>query len=117
MSVRSSAFLIVFLAFGSVANAQVNPPVVDIMRGDANGDGKVNAADMVFINNWLFNEGPCPPCMDAADVNDDGRVNVADLSYLQTYLYMNGPAPLPPFPYCGHDPTSDYLSCNSWSCP
>src|SRR5215510_5853080 len=116
MSVRVGLFLIVFMAIGKSAFAQYTP-LPDIMRGDANGDGKVNSADMVYIENYLFSGGPTPPCLDAADVNDDGRVTIADVTYLQLYLYMAGPLPPAPFPYCGRDPTPDYLSCSSWSCP
>jgi hypothetical protein len=88
----------------------------DILRGDANNDGQVNISDSIAINNWLFNGGSQPPCMDAADVNDDGRVDVSDSAYLNTFLFQGGPPPAPPYPNCGQDPTFDYLTCSSSAC-
>ena len=50
-------------------------PSVDV-PGDANGDGMVNADDILaVISAW----GPCPPGDCPADVNGDGVVNTDDL--------------------------------------
>lgn len=32
-----------------------------VMRGDANGDGVINSADIVYLINYLFKGGPPPP--------------------------------------------------------
>jgi hypothetical protein len=66
-------------------------------RGDANGDGAVDQADAVFIQNWLFLGGPASTCFDAADINDDTKVNLSDPIYLYNFLYQGGPAPPPPY--------------------
>ncbi len=97
------------------------PALVDltdiILRGDANNSLLVNAADATYINNWLFQGGPAPSCIDAADANDDGQVDITDSIYLLNWIYSGGPAPPSPGPYnCGTDPTSDSLSCVHSSC-
>ena len=64
------------------------------MRGDVNGDGVINAGDVVYLINYLFIDGPPPiPSEAAGDVNCDGLVNVPDVVYLINYLYIGGPPP------------------------
>ncbi len=86
------------------------------LRGDANNSGTVETADANYINNYLFQGGPAPSCMDQADVNDDGQVDISDSIYLMYYMQSGGPPPPAPFPTCGKDPTSDSLGCNSSQC-
>ncbi|MBN1419681.1 MAG: dockerin type I repeat-containing protein, partial [Planctomycetes bacterium] len=88
------------------------------VRGDANGDGRVNISDASSLLQFLFNDGATPGCLKAADANDDGRVNVSDPSYLLIqYLFADAPTPPPaPFPLCGTDPTDDPLGCESYTC-
>lgn len=62
--------------------------------GDANSDGGVNIADIVYLVNYLFKTGPLPlPILDSGDANCDGGVNVADIIYLVAYLFKAGPKP------------------------
>jgi hypothetical protein len=62
--------------------------------GDANGDGMINSADVVYLINYLFVAGPTPiPRLEAGDVNCDGAVNSADVVYLINYLFVAGPPP------------------------
>ncbi len=55
-------------------------PIVEVpvLAGSLNGDGKVDLADGVYILNWLFREGPPPPCLLAADFNGDGKIDSSD---------------------------------------
>ncbi len=62
-------------------------------RGDANGDGTVNVADIVFLINYLFIGGAAPPSFSEADVNCDGTLNVADAVFVINYLFVGGPVP------------------------
>ena len=87
------------------------PAAPTFLRGDANDDGSVNVADVVFILNWLFVAGVDPACMDAADVNDDGTIQISDATYLLAFVFSPGPAPPPPFGTPGPDPTDDLLGC------
>lgn len=63
------------------------------IRGDANGDGVVNVADVVYLVNYLYRGGDPPIPMEAGDANCDGIVNVADVVYLVNYLYRGGDPP------------------------
>ncbi|KPL04142.1 MAG: hypothetical protein AMJ73_04585, partial [candidate division Zixibacteria bacterium SM1_73] len=67
--------------------------IIDYIFGDANGDGVVNSADVVYLINYLFKGGPAPEPMAAGDSNDDCVINSADVVYLINYLFKGGPAP------------------------
>ena len=62
-------------------------------RGDVNGDGTIDIADVVYLINYLFIDGPAPNPLDAGDANCDGTVDIADVVYLINYLFIDGPPP------------------------
>jgi hypothetical protein len=95
----------------SAADLDVLIDRVTFVRGNANGDGRINLSDVNFIINRLFKSGPAPRCLDAADVNDDGKINLSDVIYLAAYLFQSGRRPPAPFPLDGDDPTADKLGC------
>jgi hypothetical protein len=64
-----------------------------LQRGDANGDGVINSADVAYLINYLFISGPAPIPIEAGDANNDGAVNSADVAYLINYLFVSGPPP------------------------
>ena len=67
-----------------------------VLCGDANGDQKIDIADVVHLINYLFIGGPppeCNPITACGDVNLDGEVNIADVVYLLNYLFLGGPPP------------------------
>ena len=84
----------------------------EFIRGDANYNGRVTISDPVYLLNYLFVQGPEPPCGDAADANDDGALDLSDAIAMLKYLFAGGeiPPPSPPGPP-GHDPTMDHLDC------
>ena len=49
------------------------------MKGDANGDGVVNDADVKDVASFIMGKTPKGFNKDAADVNNDNKVNVADI--------------------------------------
>jgi C1A family cysteine protease len=59
--------------------------------GDVDADGVINSADVVYLMNHLFKEGPGPVPIQAGDVNFDGVTNSADVVYLINYLFKGGP--------------------------
>lgn len=60
----------------------------DAQRGDVNGDGTVDAADVVAIVNYLVNKNSSSIDENAADMNGDGSINVADV--MQVVNIVNG---------------------------
>ncbi|MGE4615328.1 MAG: hypothetical protein AAEJ46_13420 [Planctomycetota bacterium] len=88
------------------------------IRGDANGDARVDLSDGVALLQITLGGDPSG-CADAYDYNDDGQVNLADAISALQGAFGNGP--LPPLPGhidCGDDPTDDSLGCESFSvCP
>jgi len=62
-------------------------------RGDVNLDGEINSADVTYLINYLFREGPEPMPLESGDVNCDGVINSADVVYLINYLFKGGPPP------------------------
>ena len=76
------------------------------VRGDANGDGAttLTIADVLFLNDYLFNGGAEPPCHMAADANDDDTLGLADSIFILDYLFNAGLQPPAPFPSCDVDP-------------
>jgi outer membrane protein assembly factor BamB len=65
-------------------------------RGDASFDGTVDAADIIYLLNYLYRNGPPPPNTCAGDVNADGEIGPSDVVYLINYLFRNGDPPPPP---------------------
>ncbi len=61
--------------------------------GDANGDGSIDGADIVYLLNYLFRGGPAPSPLEAGDCDCDGVVNGEDVVYLLNYLYRGGDPP------------------------
>ncbi len=82
------------------------------MRGDPNGDVRIDIADPITIVLHLFGSFPVQYC-DAADADDNGMIDINDALYLLQYLFTGGPPPAPPFPEMGSDETSDAIDCSS----
>jgi len=80
------------------------------IRGDVNGDARVNITDPLATLTALFRGGRLF-CSDAADVNDDGQVNVADVLASLEFTFSKAAPPAPPFPDAGPDPSEDALDC------
>ncbi|MEA3297402.1 MAG: hypothetical protein U9R56_06010, partial [candidate division Zixibacteria bacterium] len=66
------------------------PPYV---CGDIDGDGNnPDIVDLIYLVDWMFNNGPLPPVLDAADVDGSGGYpDVADLMYLVNFMFNEGP--------------------------
>ena len=97
------------------------PAYALFIRGDVNNDGIVDIGDPIYLLNYLFVNGPAPPCPDAADGDNDGLVNITDAVYMVFYVFGIGVAPPYPFPDCGLEsfPDLDDLDCivASPACP
>jgi hypothetical protein len=68
---------------------------------DPNNDHVIDPADVFYLVNYLFKNGPAPQGaagMMSGDANGDGVVDPADIFYLVNFLFQSGPTPksLPP---------------------
>jgi hypothetical protein len=61
--------------------------------GDANGDGVINIADVMWMANYLYRSGPYPASFEAGDANCDGDHGILDILILINYLYKGGRPP------------------------
>jgi len=76
--------------------------------GDVNVSGTITAADVIYLNNYVFSSGPEPlPCVASGDVNCTGSINSSDIIYLNNYVSKSGSAPC--------DACS--LVPDTWTCP
>ncbi|MFH1686670.1 MAG: PKD domain-containing protein [bacterium] len=65
-----------------------------VVMGDIVPSGEINIEDLVYLVNYMFNQGPVPVCLDAADIDGNGEgPNIADLVYLVNYMFNQGPDP------------------------
>ena len=85
----------------------------NFIRGDSDGNGRLQIGDGVSLLGYLFQGQSEPPCRDSSDCNDDGILDVADAVYFFFFLFGAAPPP-PPWPDCGTDPTEDSLDCDDF---
>jgi hypothetical protein len=83
---------------GTSTNFQVNQGfwqnfAPGFICGDANANGIVNIADVVYLIQYIFAGGPAPNPLASGDVNCSGIVNIADVVYLIQYIFAGGPEP------------------------
>ena len=62
-------------------------------RGDANADGMIDVADIIYLTNYLFLGGGAPEPLEAGDANCDEVIDIADVVYLINYLFTGGSPP------------------------
>ena len=117
-------YVLEFGEFGEGGIWEVTFPAIPsaptpFIRGNSNGDEKVDLTDGIFVLEWLFSSAETPTCIDAADANDSGTVDVSDAVSVFLYLFDGAVEPPSPGPrVCGIDPTEDELGCESQAaCP
>ena len=65
----------------------LNCGAAPVIRGDINGDGSVNVADIVKVAAHVKNiRALDSKAMKLADLNFDGRINVTDISLLAAHV-------------------------------
>ncbi len=70
-------------------------PFVGITKGDANGDGTVDVADVVAIVNKILEKPGDNFDEKAADVNGDGVIDVSDVVAVVNIILKDGSANSP----------------------
>ena len=58
----------------------------EMVIGDVNGDGKLNAKDVTALMKYLVGVSPYPFFLANADFNNDGKVNAKDVTSLMKFL-------------------------------
>jgi len=95
------------------AGVDVLPDLTAFVRGDSNGDLKVDISDPTATLGFLFLGARRVACYDAADANDDGVIDIADPIRTLQFLFQGDSAPPAPYPEVGEDPTPDGLGCRT----
>ncbi len=81
-----SPFVVAYVAYNSGCSWEV---------ADANGDGKINISDAVYLISYIFSSGPAPTpnLIGSGDADCSGGVNISDAVYLIAYIFSGGPIP------------------------
>ena len=104
---EGSASIIPFTRDGVVIVESLEDGV--FIRGDSNGDDRIDISDAIGTLLYLFVGGVAPGCPDAADTNDDGELDISDGVETLQYLFAGGRYPAYPFPGKGLDGSPDSL--------
>ncbi len=100
----NSPYLVTFIVNDGTGRADTGVVSVEVLPfatppsgqdGDLNGDGNITLVDVVYLLNFLFDDGPPPNPLAAGDINGDCFITLADVVYLSNYVLSNGPAPKP----------------------
>jgi len=63
-------------------------------RGDVDcSGGDINIADLVYLVDYMFNQGPAPDPYDVGNIDGIGLIDIADLVYLVDFMFNDGPPP------------------------
>ena len=73
--------------------SQITVNTGGFLRGDANGDGEIDVADITYLINYLFLATSAPNPLWVGDCNCDGVVDIGDIVYLINYLFLGGAPP------------------------
>jgi hypothetical protein len=87
-----------YLHFVDVGLRTIHPHMVTfespiVRPADANGDGAIDAGDVVSLINYLFRGGDIPDPLCRGDANGDAVVNPSDVVGLINCLFRAGPPP------------------------
>ena len=97
-------------AIGATGITLTPAPANDFLRGDVNGDGRINLPDPLATLRFVLG-GALLACPDAADMNDSGHLDLTDAILALEFIFRDGAPPSAPFPASGVDPTDDGLRC------
>jgi uncharacterized protein (TIGR02145 family) len=85
MALVATVILFLILSFSAFAN----------ICGDINNDGAgPDISDLLWLVDYMFQDGPPPPQLYSADINGDFVVDISDVIFLVDYSFSNGPDPV-----------------------
>ena len=74
-----------------------NPDCCQGTRGNVDGDvnDQLDIADLVFLVDYMFTDGPLPICWEEAHIDGGGGsvIDISDLVHLVDYMFSGGIAP------------------------
>ena len=82
---------------GDTVQAQVS--IIPICGDIDDNGGSVDIADLTYLVDHMFNEGPEPPVVSAADMDGSPGLNIGDLVHLVEYMFNSGAAPSCTWPW------------------
>jgi uncharacterized Ntn-hydrolase superfamily protein len=81
-------------AGGQVVNITQKAALIYFKCGDANEDGNVTSADVIYMVNYVFKSGAAPlPVPESGDVNQSGTLTSSDIIHLVNFIFKSGLAP------------------------
>ena len=83
--------------FEELCDPEVPEGVGPFLRGNTNGDTRMDISDAISILRFLFLGGQAISCLAAADSNGDGNIDITDAIYSLSFLFLGGeafPAPI-----------------------
>ncbi len=87
MRYTTTLTLVAILALGFVSMVAAGPSGMVFLRGDVDGDGKVDAIDLNALTLHVISGGNISvPVLEALDVVDDGKIDAADVAALEEQL-------------------------------
>jgi hypothetical protein len=104
---------------GEVILLRYQAALAPFIRGDANGDGRVNISDAVAIIKKVYLGEDLGGCLEAYDTDSDGLLTPYDFARIFVYYFLGGYSPSAPFPECGRfgGLRQSRFDCRSSSCP
>jgi hypothetical protein len=64
-----------------------------LLRGDVDRSGFVDSTDLIYLQNWLYNGGPPPRCLETADWNNNRVIRLNEGDFWINFLFHGGVAP------------------------
>ena len=66
----------------------------DYLAGDIDLNGALDVADIIYMVDFMFNEGEPIMLNEVADVDNNCVIDIGDLVYLVDFQFTSGPPPI-----------------------
>jgi hypothetical protein len=83
----------VYVSAGAISDDFVTIKYIQLARGDVNQDGAITIADVIYLLNFLFKDGPAPDRPILGDTDCSGYITLSDAIFLLNYLFKGGSPP------------------------